>query len=295
MELLEKNINNQYGEKGKQWLAELPKRVRQIEAALGLSDLKTVNNLSYNYVMSGIQSTQSVILKLGLDIGGLKREAMALKGFDGFGAVKVLAEDEGMLLLECATPGVSLKSSFPVNDNEAIRIACDCLNRLHNAPIPTDNEFPHIKTWLAALDKDSKIPSHLLQRARKLRDSLLQTSAKDVLLHGDLHHDNMLQNGERWIVIDPKGVIGEPAFEVAAFIRNPIPELVALDTAALPIIQNRIRLFSKFLSIPEEKIMDWCYVQAVLAWAWALEDGNETSLFRQLTELFEKALILSKN
>lgn len=295
MELLEKNINNQYGENGKQWLADLPKRVRQIEAALGLSDLKTVNNLSYNYVMSGIQSTQSVILKLGLDIGGLKREAMALKAFDGFGAVKVLAEDEGMLLLECAIPSVSLKSSFPVNDNEAIRITCDCLNRLHHAPIPTDNEFPHIKTWLAALDKDLKIPSHLLQRARKLRDNLLQTSARDVLLHGDLHHDNMLQNGERWIAIDPKGVIGEPAFEVAAFIRNPIPKLVALDTAALPIIQNRIRLFSKFLSIPEQKILDWCFVQAVLAWAWALEDGNETSLFRQLTELFENVLILSSN
>ncbi|MGQ3892361.1 aminoglycoside phosphotransferase family protein [Legionella sp. CNM-4043-24] len=291
MELLEKNINNQYGEKGKQWLVDLPKRVRQIEAALGLSDLKAVNNLSYNYVMSGKKGMQPVILKLGLDIHGLKREAMALKAFDGFGAVKVLAEDEGMLLLECAIPGVSLKPSFPVRDNEAIRIACDCLNHLHNAPIPADNRFPHIKAWLAALDKDWEIPSHLLQRARKLRDNLLQTSARDVLLHGDLHHDNILQDSEGWIAIDPKGVRGEPAFEVAAFIRNPIAELVALDTAVLPIIQNRIRCFSKFLSIPEQTILDWCFVQAVLAWVWMLEDAGEITWFKQLTEIFDRARV----
>jgi streptomycin 6-kinase len=294
MKQFEKNIGNQYGEQGRQWLKDLPELIRQIAATQGLSNLKAVKNLSYNYVMSGMQTSQPVILKLGMDIGGLKREAMALRAFDGFGAVKVLAEGEGMLLLERAIPGVSLKSSFPENDSEAIRITCDCLNHLHNAAIPAHHRFPHIKDWLAALDKDWEIPSHFLQKARMLRDNLLQTSAKDVLLHGDLHHDNILQNGETWIVIDPKGVIGEPAFEVAAFIRNPIPELLANDTAALPMIQNRITQFAKFLALPEQKILDWCFVQAVLAWAWALEDANEVILFKQLTELFEKAQNLIK-
>lgn len=289
MKLFEKNIGNQYGERGKQWLADLPKLIGQIEAAHRLSDLKAVKNLSYNYVMSGMQDSQPVILKLGLDIGALKREAMALKVFDGFAAVKVFAEGEGMLLLECAIPGVSLKSSFPVNDNEAIRITCDCLNRLHNASIPASSTFPHIRNWLAALDKDWEIPAHVLQKARMLRDNLLQTSARDVLLHGDLHHDNLLQNGDAWMVIDPKGVIGEPAYDVAAFIRNPIPELLALDTAAMPVIQNRVRQFAKFLALSEQRILDWCYVQAVLAWTWVLEDGGDITCFKQLTALFEKA------
>lgn len=295
MELLEKNINDQYGEQGRKWLADLPKRVRQIAAVHGLSDLKAVKNLSYNYVMTGMQTSQPVILKLGLDISGLKREAMALKAFEGLGAVNMLAEEDGMLLLERAIPGVSLKSSFPENDSEAIRITCDCLNRLHSAPIALNNRFPYVKDWLAALDKDWEIPLHFLQKARVLRDNLMLTSAREVLLHGDLHHDNILQNDSIWMVIDPKGVIGEPAFEVAAFIRNPIPELLTLDTAAWHIIQNRIIHFAKLLSLSEQKILDWCYVQAVLAWAWALEDGCETACFRQLSALFETARLQPGN
>ena len=132
---------------------------------------------------------------------------------------------DGMLLLERADPGVSLKSYFPEKDNDAIQITCECLKRLHQAPILSDHRLPHIKDWLTALDKNPGIPTDYLHKAKKLRDELLKTTASHVLLHGDLHHDNILKNVNGWIVIDPKGVIGEPAYEVAAFIRNPIPEL----------------------------------------------------------------------
>jgi streptomycin 6-kinase len=125
-----------------------------------------------------------------------------------------------------------------------------------------------------------------LHKARQLRDELLESSAKAVLLHGDLHHDNILQQGDDWIVIDPKGVIGEPAYEVAAFIRNPIPELLALNNA-VTVISDRITRFAEILEIPERRILDWCYVQAVLAWAWALEDGGDGSYFKQLTEILK--------
>jgi streptomycin 6-kinase len=234
-----------------------------------------------------MQHSQPVILKLGPDIDGLKREANALKVFEGCGVVKVLAADDGMLLLERSIPGVSLKSWFPAKDNDAIHITCDSLKRLHQAPIPQVHLFPHIKNWLAALDKDWKIPVNYLKKARQLRDSLLQTSAKEVLLHGDLHHDNLLQNGADWIVIDPKGVIGEPAYEVAAFIRNPIPELLELETA-LKIIHNRIIHFAQILALPKQRILDWCYVQAVLSWVWALEDNCDQTYFKQLTVFFER-------
>lgn len=76
---------------------------------------------------------------------------------------------------------------------------------------------------------------------------------------GDLHHDNILQNSDDearysfsdggWLVIDPKGVIGEQAYEVAAFIRNPIPELLTHDDAPT-IIHNRITRFAELLELP---------------------------------------------
>ena len=107
------------------------------------------------------------------------------------------------------------------------------------------------------------------------------------MLHGDLHHDNILQTANNWVVIDPKGVIGEPAYEVAAFIRNPIPEL--LNHADAPnIILNRITRFSEALKLSERRIIDWCFVQAVLAWVWALEDSCDTTYFEQLTKIFDK-------
>ena len=314
MKTFEQNIINLYSEKGRQWLDHLPNLLTQLANTYGLSNLKPVNDLSYNYVSSGFQDSKAIILKLGLDIDGFKREAAALMAFSGFGVVEVISENNGLLLLECALPGVSLKSHFPKNDDEAINITANVIKRLHKAPIPNIHGFPHIKDWLTALDhpicppcenRDPALDYRLrgndiqyhLQKARQLRDHLLKTSESDILLHGDLHHDNILQNGKDWVAIDPKGVIGEPAYEVAAFIRNPIPELLN-HADALSILHNRITRFAELLELSERRIIDWCFVQAVLAWVWAIEDlsfealaqgdGCDTSYFKNLTKFFER-------
>ena len=285
--MFESNIINIYGKTGQQWLDDLPKLITQVEATYGLSNLKPVDNLSYNYVLTGFQDSKAVILKLGLDIDGFKREASALMAFSGFGVVEVLSANNGLLLLECAVPGVSLRSYFPEKDDEAINITANVIKRLHKAPIPSTHAFPHVKDWLAVLDSDLKIPAQTLQKARELRYQLLKTVEPDVLLHGDLHHDNILQNGNDWLVIDPKGVIGEAAYEVAAFIRNPMPELLTHDDAP-NIIHNRITRFAEFLELPSQRILDWCFVQAVLSWVWAIEDGCYDAYSKNLTKFFER-------
>ena len=108
-----------------------------------------------------------------------------------------------------------------------------------------------------------------------------------MLLHGDLHHDNILQNGHDWIAIDPKGVVGTSDYEVAAFIRNPIPELLTLVDPK-SIIHDRISAFSTTLGIPQERILDWCFVQSVLSWIWAIEDGCDYGYFKRLTAVFDE-------
>ncbi len=286
MKTFEQNIINLYGEKGRQWLDHLPNHVAQLANTYGLSNLKPVNNLSYNYVLSGFQGPQPIILKLGLDIDGFKREAAALMAFEGFCVVQVFSESRGFLLLECAVPGVSLKSHFPKNDDAAINITANVIKRLHKAPIPNTHAFPHVKDWLEGLNGGLEIPVQTLQKAREIRDKLLKTAEPDVLLHGDLHHDNILQNGNDWVVIDPKGVIGEPAYEVAAFIRNPMPELLT-HADALNVMHNRVTRFAELLELPSQRILDWCFVQAVLAWAWALEDDCDTRYFEQLAKIFD--------
>ena len=79
--------------------------------------------------------------------------------FSGFGVVEILSENNGLLLVECAVPGISLKSYFSDNDDQAINITANVIKRLHKAPIPSTHAFPHIKDWLSALDNDLKIPA----------------------------------------------------------------------------------------------------------------------------------------
>ncbi len=287
----ETSIINIYGDQGKEWLFHLPKIVEEVSLKWNLSDFKPVENLSYNYVLSGMQGNQHIILKLGLDIGGLSREVSALKAFAGLRVVKILAEQPGALLLERAMPGISLKSYFPERDDEAIQMACQVMHQLHQAPIPSTHTFPHIRDWLEVIDKDWDIPDLYLKKARLLRNDLLETSAPAVLLHGDLHHDNILQQGKAWVAIDPKGIIGEEAYEVAAFIRNPMPELLDFPNA-INIITNRIDQFAKYLELDPTRITQWCFVQSVLAWVWATEDNADPDYFKRFTAIFDESLNL---
>lgn len=258
--------------------------VKRLSTQWGLSDLHAVPNITHHHVLSGFQGERPVILKLGRDIDALAHEAMILDAFKGFGAVQVIRSEPGALLLERAVPGLSLRSYFPDKETEAINIVCTLMEKLHQAPIPSSNTLLHVNDWLQALDQAWDIPENLLQQARKMRDTLLASAEPPVLLHGDLHHDNILEAGESWVVIDPKGVIGERAYEVAAFIRNPIPELLSASDPQ-EIIKHRIAAFASRASLDPIRIRDWCFVQAVLCWTWAIEDGVEVGYFRELTQL----------
>lgn len=90
-----------------------------------------------------LQVVNSIILKLGLDNEALMREAFALKCFYGCNAIKVLAEDKGVLLLQRAVPDTSLKSHFQDKEQKSIAITCSLMKKLHQANIPAAQDFPY--------------------------------------------------------------------------------------------------------------------------------------------------------
>ncbi|KTD39244.1 Aminoglycoside/hydroxyurea antibiotic resistance kinase [Legionella nautarum] len=287
--MFECNIISIYGEQGKKWLAELPNLSQELADLWQLNGLKPMPNLSYSYVLAGLQKEKPIILKLSLDAVALSKEAKTLRAFNSGNVVEVLAETKGALLLQRAVPGYSLKSYWPNQEKESVEIACLLISQLVQAPLPEKEVFPSINHWLSILDKDWDIPELYLQRSRELRDYLLKTGGEARLLHGDLHHDNILKNGENWLAIDPKGIVGELSYEVAAFIRNPIPELLESETV-WRIIDDRIIRFAFFLKLDPKRIRQWCFVQAVLAWCWSIEDGLDTSYFRKITEIFAESV-----
>ena len=85
-------------------------------------------------------------------------------------------------------------------------------------------------------------------------------------------------------MIDPKGFIGDPAFEPAAYLCNPIPELLQ-EYNAKQIVSDRIKLCSEKLQVPQQRIADWLYVKSVLCWAWSLEDNLDPRYWKHFLDI----------
>ncbi len=286
MKQFEKIIIALYGSAGRQWLTALSERVNQIAAEWNVAELKLVQDLSYNYVMAGLQENKSVVLKVGMDEAALEREARALQVYDGVGAVRLLDTLPGALLLERVLPGESLKKVSFRQESEASAIFEQVMSRLHRKTSLNVAGFPHIKDWLIVLD-DARwnIPQKYISKAREMRDILLESTQQEVLLHGDLHHDNILEHSGDWVAIDPKGVVGDPAFEYAAFLRNPWPNLLEHEQV-YEIIKKRLKSFS----MNHKRILHWSFVQSVLAWIWACQDGIYSDSFSRFTELLYRII-----
>ena len=93
------------------------------------------------------------------------------------------------------------------------------------------------------------------------------------LLHGDLHHENVIFDDRRgWLAIDPKGVVGEIEYEIGAALRNPVdrPDLCA----SREILQRRIQIFEQALHLDTVRAVRWAFAQAVLSAIWSWEDGE---------------------
>ncbi|MFN7094204.1 MAG: aminoglycoside phosphotransferase family protein, partial [Burkholderiales bacterium] len=201
----EKTILAIYKDNGNEWLNQLPTLVTGYAKQWGLSDLYLLSNLSHNYILSGFRDKQPIILKLGMDYEALANEAMALEQFSDYGVVKVLDKDIGALLIQQAIPGTSLKEFSEIDDYSKIRICCELTAKLHHTQLKLNYAFPKMSDWLKTLDQEWELPKQYLILARKLRDKLLTSTEPQILLHGDLHHDNILKHGDKWLIIDPKG------------------------------------------------------------------------------------------
>ena len=101
---------------------------------------------------------------------------------------------------------------------------------------------------------------------------LCATQSRPRLLHGDLHHSNvLLDSGRGWLAIDPKGVVGELEYEVGAALRNPYerPDVFTKPAA----IARRVERFERELHLNAGRMLAWAFAQAVLAAVWEVEDG----------------------
>lgn len=138
-------------------------------------------------------------------------------------------------------------------------------------------EVPDAAAWGEALldgERPQACDPDLWLAARDRYAELAARQGPTALLHGDLHHDNLLLDRDRgWIAIDPKGVVAEAAFELGCALRNPVdsPAFVTHPD----VMAARIGLLGTRYGHDRRRLVGWAYTQAVLAAAWSVADRRD--------------------
>lgn len=271
------------GIEGERWLNRLPDIISDYEKKWSLQ-VSAPFALTYNYVAPAVQADgTNAVLKIGFPKDKeFQTEIDALEIFNGDGVEKLIEadRDQSVILIERVMPGVPL--SRLENDDEATRILASVMKKIRK-PLPQKHQFITVTEWSRAIPQyqerykktSGPLPPQLVDKAGELFDELIATSATSVLVHGDLHHDNVLSSDRiEWLAIDPKGVTAEPAYETAAMIRNPYIKMTR-NPQIKDIVRKRIHTLSEELELDPRRIYKWCLAQTVLSAVWDAEDPGK--------------------
>ena len=239
--------------------------------AWGLSNLCPI----YERERSAVWSAESdrfgsVILKRNSD-GQLASEYRMLKKLQGRRCCQVFEYDEarGLLLEERILPGTVLRQEPSLE--KRIEALASVFPEIH---VPQQEGETYLD-WLdkaCAFCESHEVPGDLNDMAKQARDicaELFEKYPERVLLHGDLHHDNLLLRADEcYAVIDPKGVVGPAILDLPRFLLN---ERDMSDDPAH--MERASHLISFHLGYPEEDLWKALFMEAVLANVWLVEDG----------------------
>jgi streptomycin 6-kinase len=213
---------------------------------------------------------RAAMLKRALDIDE-RLGSKVLDWWDGDGAALVYAYDGDTLLMERAEGTRSLMHmALNGEDDQASRIVCGVVRELHQPrgkPLP---EVIGLREWFRDLAPAAGRYGDLFPRCLETAEALLASEHDQQVLHGDVHHDNILDFGERgWRAIDPKRLYGERLFDYANLLCNP----------DLPTSRERARFLRQLDVIVEcahvdrRRLLEWVLAFAGLSAAWFLDDG----------------------
>jgi streptomycin 6-kinase len=219
---------------------------------------------------------EPAMLKLSSEADDQRGGAL-MEWWDGDGAARVLARDECALLLERATGRTSLGDmARSGQDDEACRILCLTAARLHAPRSRALPDLTPLAQWFQALAPAARIHGGILCRCAEAAEILLRDPREVVVLHGDLHHGNVLDFGERgWLAIDPKHLVGERGFDFANIFTNPDLTDPAQPVAVEPgRFARRLEIVAKTARLDRFRLLCWILAWTGLSAAWFLEDGD---------------------
>jgi len=247
------------------WLRRLPTLVGELALKWDLEVGEAYANCGVAYVAPVTQQGVPLVLKVQWPHEECRYEAHALKVWDGNGAVRLIATDtqRSAMLLERCTPGESLAQA---NLDDAIGVLIDLLPHLWTSgQEPFKPLSQEARGWQATLQALPKIngpgaTNGLIEAATRIISELADSQGPQVLLHQDLHGDNVLSSTRSaWLVIDPKPLVGEREFALSPILRSS-----EFGTTKAGLLYRLDRLTEAF-SLDRKRACGWAIAQGI-AW-----------------------------
>jgi len=271
------NIINRFGR------AFYEKVMADMDAYAGkwaLTSFQLVPSYSANLVfLCESERFGSAVLKLSnLSHDEILTELNTLREYDGRRFCKVFDADmeNGVILEECVRPGIPLRDESSLD--KRLSVFCSLYKGLHIAPAKSDM-YPTYTQWVGRITEymskreDCKPLYAHMKKANDICLSVAAQYSQTMLLHGDLHHDNILLGADgRYVIIDPKGVIGDPVFDIPRFVLNEFEDDKNADLYNK--INGIIGTLEKNLHIPNEIIRQCLYVETAMGTCWCVDDGS---------------------
>ena len=202
-----------------------------------------------------------------------RRGAAAMVYWGGEGAAKVLKGDGKAQLLEWVADDISLTAMAEGDqDTEATTILCAVAAALHTPRTAGQpSSLAPLDRWFAALDAAAAREGEhqaLFQAAQAIARPLIAKPERVVVLHGDIHHANVLHDPVRgWLAIDPKGLIGDHGYDYANMLCNPTAA-VARKSGRLA-AQAQVVAAASGMSL--QRVLQWTAAYAALSAAWSMQ------------------------
>lgn len=207
----------------------------------------------------------------------LKKKVLedSLRGADfiawraGVGCVELLERSDDILLMEHAGAETLRDVLFRDGDDDATtQIAADVLLQYHQpSQQPPPSSLLTLPLYFESLfrkaeqDRTDGVESIYVEAAA-LAQELIDRQRDVKPLHGDLHHENIMRSGRGWIIIDPAGLIGDAALDVANMFSNPLDRFDLTRSEAR--IASMAAIFSRALQRDERVLLQYAFAYGCL-------------------------------
>ena len=204
--------------------------------------------------------------------------------WEGEGAARILAHENNALLMERAIGEKSLTNMAKNHqDDEVSRIICDVVAKLHaNKKKPLPPSLVPLSEWFRASDIAALQQGGIFIQAAEVTQELFKLPQEEEVLHGDIHHENILDFGPRgWLAIDPKGLLGERYYDYANIFCNPNIEVATTPGR----LEHQVTLVAELAGLDRIRLLKWIFAYSGLSAAWHLEEGSNSELPLAVTQI----------